>query len=83
MIGDVLDHYRVLELVGRGAMGVVYKALDLNLDRPVAIKVMSAESRNDPDFVERFRKRACKPPSITRTSRCCSTTSCTTAHPSP
>ena len=58
MIGDLLDHYRVLELVGRGAMGVVYKALDLNLDRPVAIKVMSAESRNDPDFVERFRQEA-------------------------
>jgi predicted Ser/Thr protein kinase len=58
MIGDLLDHYRVLELVGRGAMGVVYKALDLNLDRLVAIKVMSAESRNDPDFVERFRQEA-------------------------
>src|SRR3984885_8422522 len=58
MIGDVLDHYRVLELVGRGAMGVVYKALDLNLARPVAIKVMSAESRNAPDFVERFRQEA-------------------------
>ena len=58
MIGDLIDHYRVLELVGRGAMGVVYKALDLNLDRPVAIKVMSAEARNDPDFVERFRQEA-------------------------
>jgi len=58
MIGEVIDHYRVLELVGRGAMGVVYKALDLNLDRPVAIKVMSAEARNDPAFVERFRQEA-------------------------
>ncbi len=58
MIGDHIDHYRVLELVGRGAMGVVYKALDLNLDRLVAIKVMSAEARNDPDFVERFRQEA-------------------------
>jgi serine/threonine protein kinase len=58
MIGDLIVHYRVLELVGRGAMGVVYKALDLNLDRPVAIKVMSAEARNDPDFVERFRQEA-------------------------
>jgi serine/threonine protein kinase len=58
MIGDLIDHYRVLELVGRGAMGVVYKGLDLNLDRPVAIKVMSAEARNDPDFVERFRQEA-------------------------
>jgi len=58
MIGELIDHYRVLELVGRGAMGVVYKALDETLDRPVAIKVMSAEARNDPDFVERFRQEA-------------------------
>ena len=58
MIGEVIDHYRVLELVGRGAMGIVYKALDLNLDRQVAIKVMSAEARNDPAFVERFRQEA-------------------------
>jgi serine/threonine-protein kinase len=58
MIGDLIDHYRVLELVGRGAMGVVYKALDVNLDRQVAIKLMSAEARNDPDFVERFRQEA-------------------------
>jgi len=58
MIGELIDHYRVLELIGRGAMGVVYKALDVNLDRTVAIKVMSAEVRNDPDFVERFRQEA-------------------------
>jgi len=58
MIGELLDHYRVLELIGRGAMGVVYKALDVNLDRQVAIKVMSVEARSDPDFVERFRQEA-------------------------
>ena len=58
MIGELIDHYRVLELIGRGAMGVVYKALDVNLDRQVAIKVMSVEARNDPDFVERFRQEA-------------------------
>ena len=58
MIGELIDHYRILELVGRGSMGVVYKALDLNLDRQVAIKVMSAEARNDPAFVERFRQEA-------------------------
>src|SRR5215469_4785511 len=58
MIGDLIAHYRVLELIGRGAMGVVYKALDVNLDRLVAIKVMSAEARSDPAFVERFRQEA-------------------------
>src|SRR5215831_5284626 len=58
MIGDLIAHYRVLELIGRGAMGVVYKALDVNLDRLVAIKVMRAEVRSDPDFVERFRQEA-------------------------
>jgi len=58
MIGDLIAHYRVLELIGRGAMGVVYKALDVNLDRLVAIKLMSAEARSDPDFVERFRQEA-------------------------
>jgi predicted Ser/Thr protein kinase len=58
MIGELIDHYRVLELVGRGAMGVVYKGLDVNLDRPVAIKVMSVEARSDPHFVERFRQEA-------------------------
>ena len=58
MIGELIDHYRVLELIGRGAMGVVYKALDVNLDRQVAIKVMNAEARDDPDFVERFRQEA-------------------------
>jgi serine/threonine-protein kinase len=58
MIGELIGHYRVLELIGRGAMGVVYRGLDVNLDRPVAIKVMSVEARNDPDFVERFRQEA-------------------------
>ena len=57
MIGELLDHYRVVELVGCGAMGVVYKALDVNLDRPVAIKVMGAAARNEPDFVERVRNQ--------------------------
>jgi serine/threonine protein kinase len=58
MIGEVIDHYRVLELLGCGAMGIVYKALDVNLDRQVAIKVMGAAARNEPDFVERFRQEA-------------------------
>ena len=58
MIGELIDHYRVLELLGCGAMGVVYKGLDVNLERSVAIKVMGAAACNDPDFVERFRQEA-------------------------
>jgi serine/threonine protein kinase len=58
MIGELIDHYRVLEVIGRGAMGVVYKALDVNLDRRVAIKLMGSASRDDSDFVERFRQEA-------------------------
>ncbi len=58
MIGELIDHYRISDLIGRGAMGAVYKALDVNLDRWVAIKVMGAEVRSDPAFVERFRQEA-------------------------
>ena len=58
MIGETIEHYKILETVGRGGMGVVYKAIDLNLDRIVAVKVLSAELRDDPEFVQRFRQEA-------------------------
>jgi len=58
LIGETIEHYRILEIVGRGGMGIVYKALDVNLDRTVAVKVISTELRDDPQFVERFRHEA-------------------------
>ena len=58
MIGSHLAHYRILEKVGAGGMGVVYRAHDEQLERDVAIKVLPAGSLEDADARKRFKQEA-------------------------
>jgi len=57
-LGDVLDGYRLDDVIGRGGMGTVYRATDLSLNKTVALKVVSADRGADPKFVDRFRVEA-------------------------
>ena len=54
MIGPTISHYKIVEKIGQGGMGIVYKALDLHLDRLAAIKVLPQESVTDPERKRRF-----------------------------
>src|SRR5581483_2369758 len=58
MIGTELLNFRILDQLGEGGMGVVYKGIDTSLDRIVAIKVLSPDLSRNPDLVERFRAEA-------------------------
>jgi serine/threonine protein kinase len=46
MIGTTVSHYRIVETLGSGGMGIVHRAIDLRLDRPAAIKMLSASVAN-------------------------------------
>ena len=58
MINAIVSHYRLLEELGHGGMGVVYKAEDLNLRRMVALKFLPEHMAGDPRAVARLRQEA-------------------------
>ncbi len=57
-IGKTIENYKIVSIIGKGGMGIVYLAHDLRLDREVAIKILSSHIVDDPRFIERFKREA-------------------------
>lgn len=58
LAGEMLAHYRLDDYVGVGGMGAVFRATDIRLDRPVALKILPVEQAKDPEIVARFQHEA-------------------------
>ncbi len=58
MIGQTVENYKVVEVLGEGGMGIVYKAFDLQLERYIALKILNNRALNNPHFIARFKREA-------------------------
>jgi serine/threonine protein kinase len=58
LIGSKLSHYEILEKIGAGGMGEIYRARDTKLGRDIALKILPADMSNDPERRKRFQREA-------------------------